>query len=140
MGYILDHLLLGLAQKYRISKPELDAESLEYLKNHKWPGNNRELLHELERAIVLHEPGNLLHLPSSRGSQGIGTEVDEHSDWLNQNFKFPSSGFQLENQILRLIHQAIQQADGNVSAAARLLGVPRDYLRYRLDPPKGKNG
>ena len=33
---------------------------------------------------------------------------------------------------------ALAQADGNVSAAARLLGVPRDYVRYRLGPKARK--
>ncbi|HJN81409.1 MAG TPA: helix-turn-helix domain-containing protein, partial [Verrucomicrobiota bacterium] len=34
--------------------------------------------------------------------------------------------------IHELIQRAIEQAGGNVSAAARLLGVSRDYIRYRL--------
>jgi DNA-binding protein Fis len=50
---------------------------------------------------------------------------------LNQRWRFPESGFDLESAIDRLIDQAIDQADGNVSQASRLLGVPRDYIRYR---------
>ena len=53
-------------------------------------------------------------------------------DWLNTSFSFPSSGFDLEKEILRLIRQAVDQTNGNVSEAARILGVPRDYVRYRL--------
>ena len=40
--------------------------------------------------------------------------------------------FSLEEAILRLINHALKQTNQNVSAAARLLGVSRDYLRYRL--------
>ena len=40
--------------------------------------------------------------------------------------------FDLEVAINRLIQKAIEQAGGNISGAARLLGVPRDYVRYRL--------
>jgi DNA-binding NtrC family response regulator len=51
---------------------------------------------------------------------------------LNENFSFPESGFDLEKEIIRLIQMAIAQTDGNISEAARILGVPRDYIRYRL--------
>ncbi|MDG2167299.1 MAG: helix-turn-helix domain-containing protein, partial [Opitutales bacterium] len=53
------------------------------------------------------------------------------SDWLDARWRFPEDGFDLESAIDRLIDQAIDQADGNVSQASRLLGVPRDYIRYR---------
>jgi DNA-binding protein Fis len=38
----------------------------------------------------------------------------------------------LEKELIRLVQMAISQANGNISEAARLLGVPRDYIRYRL--------
>ena len=41
-------------------------------------------------------------------------------------------GFSLEEAINRLIQHGLGQTAQNVSAAARLLGVSRDYLRYRL--------
>ena len=53
-------------------------------------------------------------------------------DWFNPLFRFPNQGFLLEEAILRLIRHALVQTHDNVSAAARLLGVSRDYLRYRL--------
>jgi DNA-binding protein Fis len=52
---------------------------------------------------------------------------------LNESWEFPDDGaFQLEEAIVRLIKKALDQVDGNVSAASRLLGVPRDFIRYRL--------
>ena len=65
-------------------------------------------------------------------SDSNGKLYHYHSDWLNENFCFPQSGFKLENEIVRLIELAIAQAGGNISEAARILGVPRDYIRYRL--------
>ena len=53
-------------------------------------------------------------------------------DWFNPDFRFPAQGFVLDDAILRLIRSALDQTDQNVSAAARLLGVTRDYVRYRL--------
>jgi DNA-binding NtrC family response regulator len=59
-------------------------------------------------------------------------KAQDSNDWLNTNFTFPEDGFDLEKEVLRLIEAAIEQTDGNVSQAARLLGVPRDYVRYRM--------
>jgi DNA-binding NtrC family response regulator len=58
------------------------------------------------------------------------------TEWFNENFAFPAEGFQLEEAINRLIHHALKQTANNVSAAARLLGVSRDYVRYRLSGQK----
>jgi transcriptional regulator with AAA-type ATPase domain len=55
---------------------------------------------------------------------------------LNGDFVFPPAGFSLEEAIHRLIQQALKQSEHNVSAAARLLGVSRDYVRYRLEGQK----
>jgi DNA-binding protein Fis len=45
---------------------------------------------------------------------------------------FPGEGFSIEEAEMRLIRLAMLQANNNVSAAARLLGVNRDFIRYRL--------
>ena len=94
----------------------------------------RELAHELERAIVF-EDGNELnfaHFGTTGDAQGTATSLP----WLNTGFRFPEEGFDLEEAIRQLIDRALQQTGNNVSAAARLLGVTRDYLRYRLTGQK----
>ena len=58
------------------------------------------------------------------------------SNWLNPNFRLPAQGFSLEGALGVFIRQALKQSGNNVSAAARLLGVSRDYLRYRLAEDK----
>jgi two-component system response regulator AtoC len=132
---LADHFLGTLSQKYHLNKPELDAGSEKYLQTHTWPGNNRELLHELERAMVLHEPGTKLSLSSLQSTSYSPKDSTSEIDWLNKSYCFPEEGFDLEKEILRLIQLGIDQSKGNISAAARLLGVPRDYLRYRLRKP-----
>jgi DNA-binding NtrC family response regulator len=82
--------------------------------------------------MVLHEPGTKLSLSSVRLTSSSPKDSTGEIDWLNENFCFPKDGFDLEKEILRLIQLGIDQSNGNISAAARLLGVPRDYLRYRL--------
>jgi DNA-binding NtrC family response regulator len=129
---LADHFLKALSQKYRLPKPQMDESFQKYLCHHSWPGNIRELLHELERSVVLCEPGNKLSLANHTFPAVTNLEQNGTTDWLNENFIFPEKGFDLEQEILRFIQLGINQADGNVTAAARLLGVPRDYLRYRL--------
>jgi transcriptional regulator with AAA-type ATPase domain len=66
------------------------------------------------------------HLPDSSGSG------NPSSTWMRSDFVFPESGFSLDSAIDTIVSRAVKQADGNVSAAARLLGVSRDVVRYRL--------
>lgn len=62
----------------------------------------------------------------------IPRERPRLEDWLEDGWEFPESGFSLDDAINRLIHLALKQSHDNVSAAARLLGVKRDFVRYRL--------
>ena len=102
---------------------------MQALRAYRWPGNVRELAHELERAVVFGgERGlNFGHLG---GTPTTGSA--ENTAWMRPGFVFPESGFSLEAVIDRIVAQAVQQAEGNVSAAARLLGVSRDVVRYRI--------
>ena len=59
--------------------------------------------------------------------------------WVGSGFTVPE-GFSLEAAIDGVVRRALQQAEGNVSAAARLLGVTRDYVRYRLREDRDGNG
>lgn len=121
------YLLGSLSKKYQLATPVIEPSSENALIEHDWPGNTRELIHELERALVMSEPDQPLHFNFSRNhARSLSSD-----DWLNPSFRFPKNDFNLEEEILRLIDLAIQQAEGNISEAARILGVPRDYIRYR---------
>ncbi|MFT5124488.1 MAG: DNA-binding NtrC family response regulator [Kiritimatiellia bacterium] len=121
------HLLGHLKRRYRLPDAAISAEGAERLKAYAWPGNVRELSHELERQLVLcgNQPLAFDQL-STRAA-------NEATDWLATGWQFPEQGFSIEDANLRLIQQALAQAGNNVTAAARLLGVNRDYIRYRLD-------
>ena len=122
------HLLVSLASKYKLPLPSISTTSQKSLISNPWTGNTRELIHELERNLILTETGHPLEIRDHH-SDRTSSRPD---DWLNQGFSFPESGFHLETEIIRLIQLAIQQTNGNISEAARILGVPRDYIRYRL--------
>jgi DNA-binding NtrC family response regulator len=116
--------------KHNLKPRTISASGKQRLRGHPWPGNVRELAHELERAVVFEDQAELNFAHLSPGVDVPGP--DEAMKWLNPAFRFPEKGFSLDEAIDRLTRQAMEQAGGNVSAAARLLGVPRDFVRYRL--------
>jgi len=132
-------LMERLCRRHRLPLKTISATGRRRLGSYHWPGNVRELAHELERALVFEDRAELdfAHLESAAGTQA----APDANDWFNPQFRYPEQGFDLEQAIRRLIDHALKQTDNNVSAAARLLGVTRDYLRYRLSgqnesPPK----
>jgi two-component system response regulator AtoC len=134
---LADALLARVCKRYGQKAPAIPAEGRARLLAHPWPGNVRELAHELERAVVFGGERGLAFAHLGR-AQNIGDDVS--SSWMRAGFVFPESGFSLEAAIDAIVLKAVQQAEGNVSAAARLLGVSRDVVRYRLTgggtPPK----
>ena len=133
-------LLSRIATKHRLPLRPVSAAGCRRLIGYQWPGNIRELMHELERALVFEE-GEELKFDSLMGSGGdldechLINQSQPANIWWNPDFKFADSGFSLENAILCVISAALEQSSGNVSQAARKLGVSRDYLRYRLKSP-----
>ncbi len=138
---LANHLLGQLAKRYGSSRTLIPVDQEGYLLQYAWPGNVRELLHELERQLVWGggEVLDFSHLARNQKgtSQSPNTplsisQMPGQRDWLTPHWRFPEEGFALEEAINRLIQLALDQSNGNVSAAARLLGVKRDYVRYRL--------
>jgi DNA-binding NtrC family response regulator len=142
-------LMEGIASRHRLPVRSISETGRRRLLGYGWPGNVRELAHELERSLVF-EDGDALNFDSLLGAGGgtgengtpmgmtpVGALAGSADSWWNPAFQFPDQGFDLEAAILHLIQQALQQSAGNVSAAARRLGVSRDYLRYRLGPKGG---
>ena len=126
---LAEWFLARLGRKHRLAERRLSSAGRARLLAYHWPGNVRELAHELERALVFEETEELsfAHLPGSAAALS-----DNPPEWLKAGFSFPDSGFSLDEALNRFLQLALQQAGGNVSAAARLLGVPRDFVRYRL--------
>lgn len=129
-------------RRHRLQPREISPSGRTRLTAYAWPGNVRELAHELERALVFEDgPLQFPLLPVNAGGKatetggatGPGVAGSESVDWFNPTYRFPSEGFSLTEATDRLIDQALAQSRGNVSAAARLLGVSRDVVRYRLE-------
>jgi DNA-binding NtrC family response regulator len=127
---LAETLLARLHERHRLPAKTISEQGKQRLLSYAWPGNVRELAHELERALVFTE-GDTLDFEQLQPTRSPSTAA-RTDDWLNPGFTFPTEGFSLEEAINRLIQHGLGQTGQNVSAAARLLGVSRDYLRYRL--------
>ena len=123
------HLLEKLCKRHQVKTKPISTKGQARLLSHPWRGNVRELNHELERTIVFEDGDEweFSSLPASNENNNNGN----NNELFNEKFNFPKEGFSLEETIGRIIQHAITQSGGNVSAAARLLDVPRDYIRYR---------
>jgi two-component system, NtrC family, response regulator AtoC len=133
---LAERIMERICRRHRLPPRKFTAQGQQRLIAYPWPGNVRELAHELERGVVFEESPelDLNHLLPGHGL-AADTAAPE-GDWFDVRFVFPAEGFSLEAAIERLIQHALKQSGGNVSAAARLLGVSRDYIRYRLGGQK----
>jgi DNA-binding NtrC family response regulator len=102
----------------------LNEEAIAKLAGYHWPGNVRELENVLERSIVMATGGQL-------GPSEIRLEPRPQANGAVTGFL--PEGMTLEAYEQHLIREALKRAGGNKSQAARLLGLTRNALRYRLD-------
>jgi len=107
----------------------VSPQAMEHLRVYHWPGNVRELRNVIERAFILHAGAGeirpehltpeLRKVAPAKASERLTPQVAEQ-------------GLVLDDVERRLIAEAMERSSGNQSKAARLLGVSRDTLRYRL--------
>lgn len=94
---------------------------------HAWPGNVRELKNVVEQAAVMTQGdtigGDELAL------SGLGDEAPAAAE---PGFRLPAEGVRILDVEREVLLQALQRAAWNVTAAARLLGISRDTVRYRM--------
>ncbi len=127
------HFLRTLASRYGKPVPALSADAETALLQHPWPGNVRELRNVLEQAVLLGvgEVIEAQHLAlSSAAGSGAATGSPGRGSALDAPHGAPATLNELERAALV---QALDRTGWNVSRAARLLGVSRDTLRYRID-------
>jgi two-component system response regulator PilR (NtrC family) len=128
---LVEHLTARLAHQMAISQPRLNAEALNVLQHHSFPGNVRELENILERAMTLCEGEVIgsedLHLS---GSPGGAEKIS--ADKAGGNVEQVGLEAYLENIERELILLALEKTGQNKTAAAKRLGISFRALRYRL--------
>jgi len=118
---LVDHFLTMFAKKYAKGITGINPPALKKLQNYKWPGNIRELRHTLERAIILAEatmlqPSDFLFPESEKEVEGVVFD-----------------NYNLEDVEKTVIRKALKKYEGNVSHAAKELGLTRTSLYRRME-------
>lgn len=123
------HFLDLLVKELRIPARHLTPDALRALEGHDWPGNARQLRNVLERILLLQDNDviDLGSLPAEIRGGADGAPPPSGA------FLLPADGVDLEAVEQDLIQQALERCGGNKSQAARLLGLTRDTLRYRVE-------
>ena len=124
VSLLLQHLTEERACYHRLPAPRYSDEALHALTRYPWPGNVRELRNLCERMVILF-PGKTVHL------ENLPREM-RHANGAWANVRLPAAGLHLQHVEVEMIRQALEKTSGNRSRAARLLGISRDTLLYRL--------
>jgi len=102
----------------------ISPAAMQLLTSHYWPGNVRELQNVIERASAL-----------TAGTQLEASDIQLDTPRNRSNSsaeRFLPEGMTLDQWEDEMIREALKRAGGNKSQAARLLGLSRNALRYRL--------
>lgn len=137
---LVKFFLQRFARELQMAEPPLTDEAMELIRNHPWPGNVRELEHCIHRAMIF-TAGHAIDIDDIRSALGGQTfgepprpdATDQTIRQLAQRFLSESSSPQAYDELMGklergLIREAIERADGNLSKAAKLLGMPRATL------------
>ncbi len=134
---LADHFFQRALAQARAGVRRITPEALDLLLRYPWPGNVRELENTIERALLFCEGEAIgpTHLPA---------EIRDHAETIRVGL--PSDSLCLRealDQMTRdtergLIRQALDRARGNRTQAARLLGISRRALLYKLKEMAGK--
>ncbi len=124
---LAEHFMRHSARRYGLDAVTLSAAARQALKSYHWPGNVRELKHVMERAVLLSGDGELgadaLALNTAAAAAGATAAAQEN---------LTDADLTLDNAECLLIKNALAKTGGNVSQAARELGITRMALRYRI--------
>lgn len=118
-------------KRYSHGRPrKVNEDALKMLMAYDWPGNVRQLESVIERATLLCEGESIG--PADLSSAVVAGISPQRPTSL-QGLEMPEGGVDLEDLERTLIRKALVKTEGNVSRAARLLGLSRRTLQYRLE-------
>jgi len=128
VALLLKALTTDLAHQHGLEPPRFTSKAQTRLEAHRWPGNIRELRNFCERMVVLHhdQDVDVGDLPMDI-IDPLGETPEEAAP-----FSLPQEGISLDELEREMIRQALDRTHGNRSRAARLLGLTRDTLLYRI--------
>jgi DNA-binding NtrC family response regulator len=130
---LAEHFVELACSRYAKPKLRFGEAAKAALLRHGWPGNVRELRNCIEQTVLLAtgsliEPDQLaLYTPIPQPGEPGRAKAQP------SQFFLPEGGVDLQNLERQLVTQALEKTSGNVTKAAKLLGLSRDTLRYRIE-------
>jgi DNA-binding NtrC family response regulator len=122
--FLANHFVKKLAPDAGCRVESISDAAMEKLIAYHWPGNVRELENVIERALVM-STGTQLEAADIKLENAPRKSAPGDSHFLPE-------GMSLDEYERDIIREALRRAEGNKSQAARLLGLTRNALRYRL--------
>ena len=130
------HYMKLFNKEFKKSVTGISPEAQKLLVDYPWYGNTRELKNVIERVCIL-EDTDIIY-PKHISSEIVGyagssqTEPEAAAEEEKTTLRIPPEGLSLKNLEKDLVIKALQMVNGNQTKAARLLGISRDTLRYKM--------
>ena len=128
LGALAESLIGSIADRLGVPVRPVSSEALARLEAHPWPGNVRELENTLERVLVLGTRAAGAAIDATE-LEFLGEAVDGIADDIAQ--RALAHGLTLEDLERSVLAAALAESRGNVSAAARKIGLTRRAFEYR---------
>tara|TARA_Y100001933_G_scaffold261154_1_gene315103 strand:- start:21 stop:1370 length:1350 start_codon:yes stop_codon:yes gene_type:complete len=122
---LFHHFLEKYSKKMKKGPIQVDEEAMECLINYSWKGNIRELENLVERMVILSRNQKI-------GYDDLPLELKAREN-DGRTFDLPDEGIDLEQVEKDLIGQALEKTGQNQTRAAKLLGISRHTLLYRME-------
>ncbi|WP_019529167.1 sigma-54-dependent Fis family transcriptional regulator [Dasania marina] len=144
---LIEHFLEKYHALYNKKTSGVSDKAMQALANYKWPGNIRELENMIERGIILTDNNNSIDMQSlfpsliepshpmyisTRTGEVSPDDHNEQSAPDNIVEQLLANDLNLDELESQLLKHAMNKTDGNIAQAARLLGITRPQMAYRL--------
>ncbi len=140
---LAENFLQKYARKYKKNIEKIHTETIQKLQNYNFPGNIRELQHAIERAVIMSEENQLLPddffflINQKHQQKTTSNQVDNVSSNISATILSPenpqNSALNLDDLERETIEKALEKHTGNISKAAKELGLTRASLYRRLE-------
>ena len=120
---LIEHFNERFATAYGRKPKKFDVEAIELMQRYSWPGNVRELRNTIERVVIMHQKQrvDIKDLPA------FGDAEPPASSYRFPSFKEASDAYHRE-----FIQRKLDEAEGNITRAAELMGIDRSHLYRRM--------
>jgi DNA-binding NtrC family response regulator len=123
---LVRHFLTTYGRKYQKPDMDISKEAMEKLRAYHWPGNVRELDHALERAVIMSDQDALLPTDFHLTPNGAASQTDAAGAVLQMDYT-------LEALEKLMVQKALVKHSGNITHAAKELGITRTALYRRIE-------